>query len=66
MIIQIKVNLPKILVWPKKTLQHVSAPSLNVFGPMKTELWAKEVGEFSVMLCAIGKSAGEHSFASAI
>ena len=33
-----------------KTIQCVSVPNLNLFGPMKTELLAKEVGEFSIML----------------
>ena len=27
----------------------MSVPNLNLFGPMKTELWAKEVGEFSII-----------------
>ena len=29
-----------------KTIQHVSVPNLKFFGPIKTELWAKEVGDF--------------------
>ena len=33
-----------------KTIQHVSAPNLKLFGPMKTELWAKEVRGFFIML----------------
>ena len=33
-----------------KTVQRVSVPSLNLFGPVKTELRAKEVGEFAIML----------------
>ena len=33
-----------------KTIQRVPVPNLKLFGPMKTELWAKEVTEFSVML----------------
>ena len=33
-----------------KTIQRVSVPNLKVFEPMKTELWSKEAGEFSVML----------------
>ena len=33
-----------------KTIQRVSVPNLNLFGPVKTELRAKEVGEFSIML----------------
>ena len=28
----------------------VSVPNLKLFGSMKTELWAEEVGEFSIML----------------
>ena len=34
-----------------KTIKRVSVPNLKSFGPKKTELRAKEVGEFSVMLC---------------
>ena len=33
-----------------ETTQRVSVPNLKLFGPMKTNLWAKEVGEFSIML----------------
>ena len=34
-----------------KTKQGVSVPNLKlIFGTMKAELWAKEVGEFSIML----------------
>ena len=43
-----------------KTIQHVSVPNLNLLGPKKPELWAKEVGEFSVML--YGKMSCRHSF----
>ena len=32
-------------------IRHVSVPNLKLCGSMKTELWAKEVGESSVMLC---------------
>ena len=32
-----------------KTIQRVSVPNLKLFGSMKTELRAKEVGEFSIM-----------------
>ena len=32
-----------------KTIQHVSVPNLSLFGSMKTELRAKEVGKFSIM-----------------
>ena len=33
-----------------KTTQRVSVPDLELFGSTKAELWAQEVGEFSVML----------------
>ena len=33
-----------------KTIKCVSVPKLKSFGPTKTELKAKEVGEFSIML----------------
>ena len=33
-----------------KTIQGFSVPDLMLFGPMKTDLWAKEVGGFSTML----------------
>ena len=33
-----------------KTIKRVSLPTLKSFGPTKTELQAKEVGEFSIML----------------
>ena len=33
-----------------KTIQPVSVPNLKSFGPMKTDSWAKEVGEVSIML----------------
>ena len=36
-----------------KTIKRVSVPNLKSFGPTKTELRAKEVGEFS--LCYMGK-----------
>ena len=32
-----------------KTVQRVSVPNLKLFGPIKTELWTKEVGTFSIM-----------------
>ena len=31
-------------------IQHISVPSLKLLGSTKTELWAKEFEEFSVML----------------
>ena len=57
---QIRMNLPQNFIWstrpynPKfymvnKTIQRVSVPNLKFFGPIKTELWAKEVGDFSFM-----------------
>ena len=46
---QIMINLPQILVWPIRPY-NVSVPNLNLFEPIKTELRAKEVGEFSIML----------------
>ena len=42
-----------------KTIQCVSVLNLKSFGPVKTELWPKEVGHFSVMLY-MGKLAGRH------
>ena len=44
-----------------KTIKRVSVPNLKSFGPMKTELQAKEVGEFSIML--YGKMGWERSHA---
>ena len=50
-----KVSLCKLLsIAPNfdigcKTIEHVSVPNLKLFGPMKTKLWAKEVGELSIM-----------------
>ena len=44
MIMQIMINLLQIVVWPLR-LYNVSLPNL---WPMKTELRAKEVGEFSI------------------
>ena len=38
-----------------KTIQRVSASNLKSFGPTKTELRAKEVREFPVMLYLTGK-----------
>ena len=31
-------------------MQRVSVPNLKLFGPMKTEIWAKEAREFSITL----------------
>ena len=42
-----------------KTIQYVSVLNLNLFGPMMTELWTKEVGKF--LLCYMGKRAGGYS-----
>ena len=33
-----------------KTIQRVSVPNMKLFESTKTKLWAKEVGEFSIML----------------
>ena len=33
-----------------KTIKRVSVPNLKLFGPPKIELWAKELGRFSIML----------------
>ena len=33
-----------------KTIEGVSVPNSRLFGLMNTELWAKEVGEFSITL----------------
>ena len=33
-----------------KIIKRVSVLNLKSFGPTKTELWAKEVGEFSIAL----------------
>ena len=33
-----------------QTIQCISVPHLRLFGPMKTDLWVIEVGEFSIML----------------
>ena len=43
-----------------KIIKRVSVLNLKLFRPMKTELLAKGVGEFSVML--YGKWADGHSF----
>ena len=48
MIMQVMINLPQILAC--KTIQRISVPNLKLFGPSKTELWAKEGGKFSIML----------------
>ena len=42
-------------------LYHVSVQNLKSFGPSKTELWVKEGGEFSVMLCGEFSKFGEVS-----
>ena len=44
MIMQVTINLNKIFGMAYKTIQHVSVLNLKLFGPMKTELWAKEIG----------------------
>ena len=60
MIMQIMINLPQILIWPMRP-QKVSVPNLKLFGSIKTELLAKEVGESSIML--YGKMGWGHSVA---
>ena len=52
MITQIMINFLQINDFDMtfKTIQHVSVPNLKLFGPMKTELQVKEVGEFSITL----------------
>ena len=50
MTMQIMMNLPQNFSIAYKTIQRVSVPNLNLFGPTKTEVQAKEVGEFSIML----------------
>ena len=50
MIMQIMVNLPQILIWPTRPHNmHVTMHLYQIL-TIKTRLWAKEVGEFSVML----------------
>ena len=44
-----------------KTIKRVSVPNLKSFGPTKTELQAKEIGELSIMLYA--KMSWERSLA---
>ena len=44
-----------------ETIQRVSVPNFEVFGPLKIDLWAKEVGEFFIIL--MEKWAGGRSFA---
>ena len=41
-----------------KTIQRFSIPNWNVFGPSKAELWAKEVGEFSIVIWENGLVSG--------
>ena len=49
-IMQIMINLPQNFDRAYKSIQRLSVSNLKGFGPMKTELWAKEVGEFLIML----------------
>ena len=46
MIMQIMIHMTDILIWHKTRL----CTKFEAFGPRKTELRAKEVGEFSIML----------------
>ena len=41
-----------------KTITLVSVPNLKSFGPTKTELQAKELGEFSIMLYGKNRAGG--------
>ena len=50
MITQIITNFLQILVWPVTQHNPVSVPKLKSFGPSKTELWAKIVGELAITL----------------
>ena len=61
MIIQIMIKLTPNFDMAYKTIQRVSVPNLKLFVSIKTELWAKKVEEFSVMLD--GKMGWGHSFA---
>ena len=57
---KIITNLPPDFDITYDTIERVSVPDLELFEPIKTELWAQEVVEFSVML--YGKmSNGGHS-----
>ena len=40
---EIMIKLPQIVIWPAR-------PNLKLFGPIKTELWAKKVIKISVMM----------------
>ena len=55
------INFPQNFDMAYRTIKRVSVPNLNSFGPTKTELQAKEVGEFSIML--YGKIGWWHSLA---
>ena len=46
---QIEINLLQIFM-AYKTIQRVFVPNLKLFRPINTELWAREVGDFSIML----------------
>ena len=47
---QMMINLPQILVMAFKTIQPLSVLNLKSFGPMKKDLWAKEVREVCITL----------------
>ena len=40
-------NLPQVLIWP---IKRVPVSNLKLFETIKTEFWAEEVREFSIML----------------
>ena len=46
---QMMINLPQILKKACKTIQTVSVKNLQSFGPVKIDLWAKEIGKISVL-----------------
>ena len=49
------INLFQILIWFIRPYDmSVSVPNLKSFAPMKTDLWAKEFGEFSVIFLLTG------------
>ena len=47
------VNFPQIFLYDPPdhtTCMYASVPNSMLFGPIKTEIWAKEVGEFSIII----------------
>ena len=49
MVMQIMINFPQILVRPLRPYNMWFVTNLKLIGKLETELWAKEVGEFSIM-----------------